>query len=56
MTENQTVWNADNKGIKEKINQNNPTGKVVDGVGQLRKTVGRWWILGVGLAAKLRWL
>ena len=26
----QTAWNSDNQGIKEKINQNNQTGKVAD--------------------------
>ena len=26
MPENQTAWNSDNQGIKEKINQNNQTG------------------------------
>ena len=27
MPENQTAWNSDNQGIKEKVNQNNQTGK-----------------------------
>ena len=32
--ENQPAWNSDNEGIKEKLNQNNQTGKVADRVGQ----------------------
>ena len=35
--ENQTAWNSNNKGIKEKINQNNQTGKEADGVGKSEK-------------------
>ena len=27
MPENQTAWNSDNQGVKEKINQNNHTGE-----------------------------
>ena len=48
--ENQTAWNSDNQGIKEKINQNNQTGKMVDCTGQGRKTAlsrrpwGRGWL------------
>ena len=30
MPENQTAWNSDDQGIKEKIIQNNQTGKVAD--------------------------
>ena len=39
---NQTAWNSDNQGTKEKINQNNQTSKVVDLAGRLRKTKVRW--------------
>ena len=35
--ENQTAWNSNNQGIKEKGHQNNQTSKVAEGVGQLRK-------------------
>ena len=31
--ENQTARNSDNQGIKEKINQNNQTGKAADQTG-----------------------
>ena len=31
--ENQTAWNSDNQGIKEKINQNNQTSKAADCAG-----------------------
>ena len=62
MPENQTAWNSDNQGIKEKINQNNQRGKAVDSASGLRKTaaiqgtgqvglaVARWWAAWVGLA------
>ena len=53
MPENQTAWNSDNKGIKEKINHNDKTSKVADHAGQLRKTVVTRWTLRVGLAAEL---
>ena len=36
--ENQAAWNSDNQGIKEKINQNNQTGKAAELAGWLRKT------------------
>ena len=51
MPENQTAWNSDNQGIKEKMNQNNQTSKVADLVGQLRKTKARRQTVWVGLAA-----
>ena len=36
--ENQNAWNSNNKGIKEKIKQNNQASKVTDCLGWLRKT------------------
>ena len=51
MPENQTAWNSNNQGIKEKMNQNNQTSKVADLVGQLRKTKARRQTVWVGLAA-----
>ena len=43
---NQTSWNSDNQGIKEKINQNNQTGKAADSSGWLRKTSTTLWTMG----------
>ena len=48
--ENQTSWNSDSQGIKEKINQ---TGKAMDRVGRLRKNTARQGTVGVALAAEL---
>ena len=39
--ENQSAWNSDNQGIKEKINQSNQTSKS-DLESQLRKNAERW--------------
>ena len=50
---NQTARNSNYKGLKEKINQNYQTSKLLDHSGQLRKTEETQRTLGEELAAEL---
>ena len=54
MPENQTAWNYDNNGIKEKINQKDQTFKVADNKGRLRKTLVKWQTVGAGWLPNFR--
>ena len=47
---NQTAWNSDNQGTKEKINQNDQTDKAADHVGQIRKPTAKQRTRRAGLA------
>ena len=44
--ENQTAWNSDNQGMKERVNQTNQTGKM----GGWREPTGKLQTLWVGLS------
>ena len=46
MTENQTVWNSNNQGIKETVNKNNQTCKK----GGWRETAAKQLMVWAGLA------